>query len=111
MRFPEVRPNQPLCPCEGVVEVFLGGVILVCRPPVVLSNKAEEPCPLVLPDSCRTGTGHHDLLTVRVTGETVQQVPGSGLRQATEILTFLATDVTLLSLRSPGSAGQHVTPK
>ena len=110
MRFPEVRPPQPLGPCEGVVEMFLGGVILVSWSAVVFSNEPEESRPLVLPDSRRARAGHHDLLAVRVAGETVQQVPGAGLGQPTEVITVLVTDVTLLTLRSPGSAGQHVTP-
>ena len=110
MRFPEVRPHQPLRPCKGVVEMFLGGVILVSWSPVVFSNEPEQSRPLVLPDRSWTRAGHHDLLAVRVAGEAVQQVPGAGLRQPTEVITVLVTDVTLLTLRSPGSAGQHVTP-
>ena len=110
MRFSKVRPNQPLCPGEGVVEVLLGGVVLVGGPPVVFSDEPEQSRPLVLPDCGRTGAGHDDPLAVRVTGESVQQIPGTGLRQATEIITVLVTDVTLLPLRSPGSARQHVAP-
>ena len=41
MRFSKVRPNQPLCPGEGVVEVLLGGVVLVGWPPVVFSDEPE----------------------------------------------------------------------
>ena len=79
MRFSKVRPNQPLCPGEGVVEVLLGGVVLVSRPPVVFPDELEQSRPLVLPDRGRARAAHHDPVTVRVAGETVQQVPGPGL--------------------------------
>ena len=49
MRFPEVRSHEPLSPGEGVVEVLLRGVVLVHRPPVVLTHEGEQAGPLVLP--------------------------------------------------------------
>jgi hypothetical protein len=49
MRLPEVGPDKPLGPGEGVVEVLLGGVVLVDRPTVVLAQEPEEAGPLVLP--------------------------------------------------------------
>ena len=79
MRFSKVRPNQPLCPGEGVVEVLLGGVVLVGRPPVVFPDELEQSRPLVLPHGCRARAGDHDPVTVGVAGETVQEVPGPGL--------------------------------
>merc|ERR1719150_467378 len=39
VRLPEVRPHEPLRPGEGVVEVLLGGVVLVARPAVVLPDE------------------------------------------------------------------------
>ena len=110
MRLPEVRPYQPLRPREGVVEVLLGGVVLVGGPPVVFSDEPEQAGPLVLPDGRRPGAAHYDLLTVRVAGETLQEVPGPGLREAPEVVTVLVADVTLLTLGSPGSTRQHVAP-
>ena len=50
MRLPEVRSNQPLRPSEGVVEVLLGGVVLVAGSTIVFSDEREESSPLVLPD-------------------------------------------------------------
>ena len=110
MGFSEVRSHQPLGPGEGVVEVLLGGVVLVGRPPVVLTDELEEPGPLVLPDGGRTGAGDHDPVTVRVAGEGLQQVPRPRLLHRTEVFTVLVADVALLPLRGPGPAGHHVTP-
>ena len=49
MGFPEVRSHEPLSPGEGVVEVLLRRVVLVHRPPVVLTHEGEQAGPLVLP--------------------------------------------------------------
>ena len=110
VRFSEVRPHQPLCPGEGVVEVLLGGVVLVGRSPVVLADELEEPRPLVLPHGGRAGAADHDPVTVRVAGEGLQQVPGPGLLHCPEVLAVLVADVALLPLRGPGPAGHHVAP-
>ena len=37
VRLPEVRSHQPLRPGEGVVEVLLGGVVLVAGSSIVFS--------------------------------------------------------------------------
>ena len=50
VRLPEVRSHQPLRPSEGVVEVLLGGVVLVAGSTIVFSDEREESSPLVLPD-------------------------------------------------------------
>jgi hypothetical protein len=49
MRLPEVGPDKPFGPGEGVVEVLLRGVVLVHRATVVLAQEPEQTGPLVLP--------------------------------------------------------------
>ncbi len=59
MRLPEVGPDEPLGPREGVVEVLLRGVVLVHRATVVLAQETEEAGPLILPHGgLACGVGH-----------------------------------------------------
>ena len=128
VRLSEVRTHKPLGPRERVVEVLLGGVVLVdpwrknhvknkqqkyksslSRPAVVLPDEGEEASPLVLPDSCGPRAGDHHLITVPVTCETLQQVPGAGVINRAELVTVLATDVAPLAIRGPGPTWHHVT--
>ena len=109
MGFSEVRSHEPLGPGEGVVEVLLGGVVLVGRPPVVLPDEGEQAGPLVLPDGRRPVRGDDHLVAVPVTGEGGEEVAGGGLVDVVEPGAVGAADVALLVLWTPLSARHHVT--
>ena len=75
----------------------------------MLPDEGEEPGPLVLPDGGGSGAGDEHLVTVPVTAEAGQQVPGAGVIDRAELVTVLTTDVASLAIRGPGPAGHHVT--
>ena len=105
--------------------MFLGGVVLIdseqkhkniipknkvfSRSAVVLPDEGEEPGPLVLPDSGGAGAGHNHPVTVPVTAEAVQQVPGTRVIDRAELVTVLTTDVASLAIRGPRPTRHHVT--
>ena len=108
LRFPKVGPHQPLL-CECVIQVFLGGIVLVGWSPIVFTNKLKKPCPLVLPHSCEPLRGYHHLVAVRVAGQALQEVTRSWVVDLTKVVAVWAADVALLTLRGPGTTGHHVT--
>ena len=86
MRFSKVGPHQPLCTCECVIQVFLGGIVLVSWSPIVFTNKLKKSCPLVLPDSCEPLRGDHHLVAVRVAGQALQEVTRSWVVDLTKVV-------------------------
>merc|ERR1712106_477442 len=105
----EVIPNQPLSLAVAEVQVFTGSILQVHRPAIMLSNKAEQPCPRVLPNCCPLGGGDHNLVTARFTGQGLQKVTHSWVVLLVEQCAVRLAHVAFMARYGPSFAGYAFT--
>merc|ERR1719195_1331451 len=75
----------------------------------MFAQELEKASSLVLPNCCEPARCYDNLLTIRIASESLKKIRSARLVQFRKLVTVRVAEVALFRIRSPSTAGQHVT--